>query len=239
MLTLSLGPGAELRALEPWHAEEFLAHLDAAREHLRPWIPFASSVVDLPAAREFLQRYADRQAADTARLYGIWVEGRLSGGTLFKDVDARMGVAEIGVWLAPGAEGRGLITTAARHMIDWAFHVRGWHRVEWRNSTDNVRSRAVAKRLGLTHEGTLRGEPGWAHELTRSERAIRLARGPSRACGQRQPRSRSIRQHREPCRYDPTRRTWAGISTRSSWMGHPAAGRPMRGNPAGPLASMT
>src|SRR5882757_7520914 len=105
MLTLSLGEGAELRALEPWHAEEFLAHLDTVREHLRPWIPFASRVFDVAAAREFLQHFADLQVRDAGRLYGIWVDGRLSGGTLFKNLDTHAGVAEIGVWLAPDAEG--------------------------------------------------------------------------------------------------------------------------------------
>ena len=161
MLTLPLGhtdSGAELRALEPWHADEFLVHVEAVREHLRPWIPFASRVVDVDMAREFLQGFADQKARDTGRLYGIWVDGRLSGGTLFKDVDPRAGVAEIGVWLAPDAEGRGLITTTVRHMIDWAFRTRRWHRIEWRTSPDNARSRAVAQRLGLTHEGTLRGD---------------------------------------------------------------------------------
>src|SRR6266536_2687750 len=141
MLTLPLADGAELRALEPWHAEEFAAHVQQVRDHLRPWIPFASRDVD--TARELLQDFADRQARDAGRMFGIWVDGRLSGGTLFPKFDARSGICEIGVWLAPGVEGRGLITAAVRHMIDWAFRVRGLTRIEWNNSPDNERSRAV------------------------------------------------------------------------------------------------
>jgi RimJ/RimL family protein N-acetyltransferase len=41
-------------------------------------------------------------------------------------------------------------------MIDWAFRVRGMHRVEWRCATGNTRSSAVARRLGMTREGVLR-----------------------------------------------------------------------------------
>jgi len=158
MLTLTLGDGAELRALEPWHADEFAAHVEAIREHLKPWIPFASRVVDVDTSREFLQRFADWQARDEGRLYGIWVDGALSGGTLFKDFSAASGVCEIGVWLSPAVEGRGLITTAVRHMIDWAVLTRGMTRVEWRCAPGNQRSSAVAKRLGLTYEGTLRSD---------------------------------------------------------------------------------
>ena len=131
MLALDLGGGAELRALEPWNADEFAAHVEQAREHLKPWIPFASRVVDAEGARELLQRFADWQAHDEGRIYGIWIDGVLSGGTLFKSFDTRSAVCEIGVWLAPQAQGRGLIGAAARLMIDWALRPRagcsGWN----------------------------------------------------------------------------------------------------------------
>jgi RimJ/RimL family protein N-acetyltransferase len=158
MLALDLGGGAQLRALEPWNAAEFADHVERAREHLKPWIPFASRIVDADRARVLLQHFADWQVLDEGRIYGIWIDGVLSGGTLFKKFDVKSGVCEVGVWLAPEAQGRGLITTAVRLMIDWVFHVRGMHRVEWHTDPLNERSRAAAKRLGMTHEGTLRSD---------------------------------------------------------------------------------
>jgi len=155
MLTLSLGDGAELRALEPWQAAEFANFVDGAREHLAPWLPWVTSITDEAQARAFLQRYAERQAADEGRIYGIWLDGRLVGGTLYRIFDVHAGVCELGVWLAPEAEGRGLVTRAARHMIAWAFE-RGLQRVEWNCAVDNKRSIAVAQRLGLTRDGVLR-----------------------------------------------------------------------------------
>ena len=156
MLSRSLGEGAELRALEPWQAGEFSRYVDGARSHLAPWLPWATSIMDEESARAFLQRYADRQAADEGRIYGIWLDGTLVGGTLFRTFDTASGVCELGVWLAPEAQGRGLITRAARHLIDWAFRVRGLVRVEWCCSVDNQPSIAVARRLGMTREGVLR-----------------------------------------------------------------------------------
>jgi RimJ/RimL family protein N-acetyltransferase len=151
-----LADGAELRPLEPWQAEEFAAHVAQVRAHLAPWIPFATRVVDVESAREMLQRYADDQARDGGRLYGIWRDGSLIGGTLFRTFDAESGMCEVGVWLAPEAEGGGLINRAVRHMIDWAIRVRGIARVEWHTDTNNVRSKAAAQRLGMTFEGVLR-----------------------------------------------------------------------------------
>lgn len=158
MLILPLGDGAELRALEPWNAAEFADHVAEIREHLRPWIPFATRIVDEASARELLQRYADKHARDEGRFFGIWIDGKLSGGTLFKTIDAAGGVCEVGVWLSPAATGRGLITRAVTHMIDYAIRVRGIYRVEWLCDPLNEPSRAVAKRLGLTHEGTRRSD---------------------------------------------------------------------------------
>jgi RimJ/RimL family protein N-acetyltransferase len=156
VLSLEIEPGVSLRALEPWQAPEFLAHVDAIRDHLRPWIPFASRVNDVDAARDLLQRFADWQAADTARIYGLWVDGTLAGGTLFRTFDVPSGVCEVGVWLGPSYEGRGLISRTVRLMIDWAVRERGMARVEWRTDPRNVRSAAVAQRLGFTREGVLR-----------------------------------------------------------------------------------
>ncbi|MER5357239.1 GNAT family protein [Streptomyces sp. NPDC002785] len=157
MFAISLGDdGAELRPLEIWQAEEFLAHVDRARGLVDPWIPFASFVTDLDSARALLRQYAEKQAADTGRLYGIWLDGTLVGGVLFRIFDTESGNCEAGCWLESAGEGRGLVTRAARKLIDWAFHERGMHRVEWDVSAANTRSIAVAKRLGMTRDGVLR-----------------------------------------------------------------------------------
>jgi ribosomal-protein-serine acetyltransferase len=158
---IDLGGGAELRPLEPWQAEEFLAHMDRARETVDPWIPWAGISADLPAATKTLQRYADRQAADTGRLFGIWLDGTLVGGVMFVAFDAGSGVAEVGCWLEPAGTGRGLVTKAIRVLIDWAFTTRGLHRVEWHCRPDNLASSAVAKRLGMTLDGRLRESYPW------------------------------------------------------------------------------
>jgi ribosomal-protein-serine acetyltransferase len=151
-----LAEDAELRPLEPWHAAEFAAHADRSRAHLAPWLPWVEIVHDAGSARRWLQEYADRQARDEGRLYGIWVDGVLSGGTLFRVFDTRSGMCEVGVWLAPEMTGRGLITRAVTAMIDWAFQARGMHRVEWRCVATNEPSRRAAQRLGMKLDGTLR-----------------------------------------------------------------------------------
>ncbi|NLU71157.1 GNAT family N-acetyltransferase [Streptomyces sp. HNM0575] len=163
MFAVPLGEdGAELRPLEPWQAEEFLHHMDRGREFVGQHIGLADAVADLESSRAYLQSYADKTAADTGRIYGIWTPGQhhgagtLVGGVLFRIMDVPKGCAEVGCWLEPAAAGKGLATRAARVIIDWAVEQRGIHRVEWVVSTANFPSIAVARRLGMTKDGVLR-----------------------------------------------------------------------------------
>jgi ribosomal-protein-serine acetyltransferase len=156
MFSLPLSPTAELRPLEVWNAAEFASHLDRAREHIRPWVGPSFVTEDVAGAHATLSRYAQHTARDDARIFGIWDDGLLVGGVMFVEFSAAAGTCEMGCWLEPGAEGRGLITAACRALLDWAFTVRGVNRAEWRCRADNVRSADVARRLGMTLEGVLR-----------------------------------------------------------------------------------
>ena len=156
MFSYPLGDGAVLALLEPWHADQFAATVDHAREHLAPWIPFAHRVTDVDSAREFLQGMADAHAADSRHWYGIWLDDKLVGGVGFPVFDVANGMCEIGVWLVPEVQGRGLIARSTRRAVDWAFRERGMARVGWHTDPRNERSRAAAKRLGMTFEGVRR-----------------------------------------------------------------------------------
>ena len=183
MFSLPLRDGVLLRGLEVWQAEEFADHLDRAREHIRPWVGPAFVTTDVDGARATLKRYAERQADDGARLYGIWRDGVLVGGVLFVDFNAANGSCEVGCWLEPSAEGRGLITQACRALLDWAFTSRGLHRAEWHCRADNERSAAVAKRLGMTLEGVRR--EAWPYEGVRYDKQVWAVLAPEwRALGQ-------------------------------------------------------
>ncbi|MBB5122070.1 GCN5 family acetyltransferase [Streptomyces eurocidicus] len=156
MYAISLGDGAELCPLEPWQAEEFLAHVDRGREFIGRYNGLPDAVTDLESAGAFLRTYAERAAADTGRLHGIRADGTLVGAVLFRRLDVAQGIAEAGCWLEPSAVGRGLVTRAVRAIIDWAVEERGIHRVEWWVSAGNEPSIAVARRLGMTKDGVLR-----------------------------------------------------------------------------------
>ncbi|WP_344489277.1 GNAT family protein [Glycomyces endophyticus] len=154
--TASLGDGAELRPLVPAHAEETTVHMDRGREFIGRYVAIADVCADVEGTRGFLETYAAKAAADAGRIWGIWLDGTLVGGVLFRTMDFRMQTAEAGCWLEPAATGRGLVTRAVAAIVDWAVEERGIHRVDWWAAVSNTASLAVAQRLGMTREGVLR-----------------------------------------------------------------------------------
>jgi ribosomal-protein-serine acetyltransferase len=165
-----IGKGVVLKPLEVWHTVEFAAHLDRAREHIRPWVGPAFVTETVEGARATLRRYANDGAADGARMYGIWFEEVLVGGVMFVTFDAAWGICEVGCWLEPGAEGHGLITRSVTALLNWAFVTRGMSRAEWRCRTDNDRSIAVAHRLHMRSDGILRSS--WVFDGQRYDKQV-------------------------------------------------------------------
>lgn len=154
MLERRVGP-AVMRDLEPWHAQE-LAELFQREDHdLYRWLAW-EHFEDADSAKGFLEGFAKGRGEGTRRLFGLWLDRALVGGTLYPTINMRSGIAEIGVFLAAPARGRGIVTEAVRSMVDHAFDDLGMRRVEWRCSPANLPSRAIPKKLGFTLEGTLR-----------------------------------------------------------------------------------
>jgi len=63
---------------------------------------------------------------------------------------------ELGFWSVPVMWGKGYITEAAKAVVQFAFEELHINRIQATVETDNPASIAVLKKLGFTHEGTLR-----------------------------------------------------------------------------------
>jgi ribosomal-protein-serine acetyltransferase len=154
-MRIELSDDLELRLLEEDDAEELHALVEANRDHLAGWMPWAADQ-DFPRTANFLRVVAEKHARGDGLEGAIVLGGRIVGCAGFPVIDPVAGAAIIGYWVAEEQEGRGLVTRAVRALIDHAFGELGLHRVEIRAATDNVRSRAIPERLGFTQEGVLR-----------------------------------------------------------------------------------
>ncbi|WP_285137268.1 GNAT family protein [Microbacterium sp. lyk4-40-TSB-66] len=74
------------------------------------------------------------------------------GDLVLFHLDPEAGSAEIGWVVSPAASGRGLATEAVRALVDTAFRVYGLRRLTARIDPENVRSVALAERVGMRRE---------------------------------------------------------------------------------------
>jgi aminoglycoside 6'-N-acetyltransferase len=82
-------------------------------------------------------------------------DGTVIGDLVLFHLDRDAGSAEIGWVVSPAASGRGLATEAVRALIDTAFEVYGLRRLVARIDAENVRSLALAERVGMRREAHL------------------------------------------------------------------------------------
>lgn len=139
---------------------------------LQQYVPVPSPYLRTHA-EEFIPRSAKNWADGVEQTWALRDGETLAGMIgMYRVAD---GAGELGYWMSPGARGRGLLTEAARAVVDWSFSADGLglKRIEWRAVVGNVPSARAARTLGFRYEGLLRQglvtrgtrEDGWIAAL--------------------------------------------------------------------------
>ena len=151
-------PRLVIRCWEPADAPLLKAAIDASIEHLIPWMPWAANEpTDIETKIALIRRFRGQFDLCQDFTYGIFdqEETQVFGGT---GLHTRLGpdAREIGYWVRADQIGRGVATETAGALTRVAFEVDKLDRVEIHCDADNVRSASVPRKLGFTHEATLR-----------------------------------------------------------------------------------
>lgn len=144
-----------VRPLEAADAEELYAVIEANRDHLARWMPWAAEQ-DLAATIRFIAEAEEQQAGNNGFQAKIAPDGKIVGVTGFHSIDWPNRKASLGYWLAEDAQGKGTMTAVVRALVDYAFDEWDLHRLEIDCAPGNHRSRAIPERLGFREEGHLR-----------------------------------------------------------------------------------
>ena len=147
-----------VRCWNPEDAPLLKAAVDASLEHLRPWMPWAKNEpTNLQAKINLLRRFRGGFDLGQDFVYGILSRDEsqvLDGSGLHTRVGE--GALEIGYWIHVDHINQGFATEVAAALTKVAFEINGVDRVEIHCDLDNVRSASVPRKLGFTHEATLR-----------------------------------------------------------------------------------
>lgn len=147
-----------LRCWQPEDAPLLSAAIEASLSHLQEWMPWAKNEpIGLDERVALLRGFRAKFDRDEEYIYGIFnpEESAVLGGTgLHRRDDGNC--LEIGYWIHADFINRGLATEIAAALTHVAFSL---HKVDWveiRCDPNNARSATIPRKLGYTHEATLR-----------------------------------------------------------------------------------
>jgi ribosomal-protein-serine acetyltransferase len=153
---LRLDADLALRLRERHHVPELATRLEAERAHLAPVFAWARRSAADAAERQI------EAGLDAFRRGAGWHADLCHGGEvvgamwLHEPRQGPGGSTEVGYWLGRAFESRGLVTRAMEGLHRHFFEARGLGRVSVAAVPGNVRSEAIAKRLGYRPEAVLR-----------------------------------------------------------------------------------
>jgi ribosomal-protein-serine acetyltransferase len=156
MFSLKVDDNLQLDLLREHHVVIFYTLLDRNREHLATWVPWVTRIKSSSEAAELIKGWERQYARNDGLVAGIWFKGELAGIINLNYIQWQNRCTNIGYWLGENFQGQGIITKSCRALINYAFHEKDLHRIEIDPPVSNLKSCAVAERLGFYKEGIQR-----------------------------------------------------------------------------------
>lgn len=125
--------------------------IDKYRDSLRLWLPF----VDMTLSPEHTEAFIGSLFALHSReiVFVVSYQDQAAGLIGYKDIDQHNKKLEIGYWIAPVFEGRGIITRSLKTLIETAFEKMDINRIQIKCAVTNTKSSNLPKKLNFRFEG--------------------------------------------------------------------------------------
>jgi ribosomal-protein-serine acetyltransferase len=155
MFTVQIDNELQLALIQESFAPRYVELVSEQKEYLSQWLAwpaFCHTEQDFKLfAQRMLHDYADGKSMTCAIIY----QGEIVGNCSFNTINHDTKRAEVGYWLSQPHQGKGIITRVVTKLIDIAFNELKLEKVELSAAKDNLASRAVAERVGMTLEGII------------------------------------------------------------------------------------
>lgn len=130
--------------------------IDRNRHFLDQWLPFVRYTLNLSDTEMFIKNIQDQPGKKRDMVYSIWYREDFAGLIGFKDTDWINHKTELGYWLAPEMQGKGIITSCVQTLLKVAFYRLKMNRVQIKVARGNEKSAAIPQKLNFKYEGTER-----------------------------------------------------------------------------------
>ena len=155
LISFPIFPDILLREVTLKDAAAIYYAIDTHRDYLRTWLPFVDKMRSVADEESFLKSVLSVPAEQYEPIFGIWNDRNEFCGLIgFHFSDFANHRTEIGYWLLPEYQHRGIMTASVRRLCQWLVNEKDIKRIQIRCATGNAASNGIPLRLGFHHEGT-------------------------------------------------------------------------------------
>ena len=156
MVSILINEQVQLRSYVPADAPGLFHAIDRNRAHLRRWLAWVDGTTQADHSAAFIEHSLAQMERQEGIALGIFHNDRIIGGLGMLQWDHMLRKAQVGYWIDKTYEGQGMVSICLGRFLEFLFTKLNLNKTEVQFVVSNVRSRALAERLGFRIEGVLR-----------------------------------------------------------------------------------
>ena len=167
-MTIKFSETGHLELINPTHGPILFDMIDQHREYLKEWMTFVDRMQNLDSITNFITGCIARNESGSEYGFVVFENNNPVGRNTIHKIDQTNQSGEIGYWLIPSAQSKGIISQSTAELLNFGFNNLELNRLEIRCGTGNVKSQKIPEKLGFYKEGIMReGERlnGGFHDL--------------------------------------------------------------------------
>ncbi len=153
MKVIRINNEIELKQIQITDAKEIFATIDSQRKYLGKWLPFVKITKKVADTEEFIKSILNSPEDKREYVFVIKYKNEFAGIIGFRDTDQMNLKTEIGYWLSEPFQGKGIVSSAVKEIISFAFNYLEMNRLQIRCAVGNEKSKRIPQKLNFTFEG--------------------------------------------------------------------------------------
>lgn len=141
-----------LREINIADTQSIFQIIDAYRDELREWLTFIDSTISDMDTLNYIKSVSPYNS-DGDKVYTILYNEKIVGLIDIENIHICNNKAEIGYWLSPEYQGKGIMRKSVMSLMHYAFTHLEFNRIQIKCAVANHKSNNIPLKIGFKHEG--------------------------------------------------------------------------------------
>ncbi len=145
-----------LQTLQSQEIRELWEVISRYKKELRPWLDWVDMMQSLEQYEGYMSRVQYEESIGIQKDYVVCIDGVAKGEIVFEDFDASTRSCNMGYWISPEYQQRGIMSKACIQAINQAYASYNIDKINIRFIGSNKASLGLGRKLGFKIDGVLR-----------------------------------------------------------------------------------